>query len=110
MKADIRQLVGRYLAIRPRSEAEVLRYLSGKKIAYGLTDAYIAELISRYKDMGIINDDLFVEAVVHASLSKGKGARFIQQKLKLAGIDEVTAGAGVSSTSPEDVQAAMEKR
>lgn len=110
MTRNIHEALGRYISIRSRSEGEVRSYLKRKSAFYTLTEERVEELIAKYKDMGLINDAHFVEAVVHSALSKGKGHAFIKQKLSLAGVDKELMSQALGETSQEDVQTAMEKR
>lgn len=110
MKRSIHDAVGHYLAVRSRSEGEIRAYLKKKAAAHQLTHDQIEELILRYKDLGLINDEHFVEAVVHSAFSKGKGHAFIRQKLMYAGVDKELIKQSLLDPSGEDVALAMEKR
>jgi SOS response regulatory protein OraA/RecX len=110
MKRNIHEALGRYLGIRSRSEGEVRSYLSRKSSFYSLDEEKIESLIAQYKDVGLINDANFVEAVVHSALSKGKGQAFIKQKLMLAKVDKELIAAALREPSQEDLRTAMEKR
>ena len=110
MKRNIHEALGRYLGIRSRSEGEIRLYLKRKSAFYDLDEEKIESLIEKYKDMGLINDAHFVEAVVHSVLSKGKGQAFIKQKLKMAGVDDELIATALQEPTQEDVRTAMGKR
>lgn len=110
MKQAIRQRLGRFLAMRPHSEKEVERYLMRKEKQYELTHEDIQSLLLRYKDVGLINDELFTESCVHSALSKGKGARYIHTKLHAAGVSEECIQSFLSRLPADDIHAAMTKR
>ena len=110
MNRNIHEAVGRFLAMRSRSEGEMRMYLDCKRTQYQLDDERIEALITKYKDLGLINDANCVEAVVHSALSKGKGNAFVRQKLIFARVDKDLIARAFGDTQPDDIALAMGKR
>lgn len=104
-------LLGRYLSIRARSEAEIRRYLEQKRKKIAVADQLVEDLISKYTRLGYINDSKFAESLSHSLVAnKARGKQFLIQKLKFAGVEKDVIAEAVASLDPADVKLAMEKR
>ncbi len=107
----LEQLLGRYLSIRARSEAEVRRYLAQKRKKIAVADSLVEDLVAKYTRVGYINDVKFAEAVSHSLVvNKAKGKQFLIQKLRQAGVEQEVISQAVTLLDPTEVKRAMEKR
>lgn len=107
----LEQLLGRYISLRQHSEQEVRRYLERKRKKISVTDAFVEELIEKYKRLGYINDTAFCESLTHHVIqTKGRGKSILRMKLLQAGVPAETITHALSSIPTEDLQSAMEKR
>lgn len=74
-----------YLSYRPRSEAEVRRYLTNLQ----LSDNVINQLISRLKELGLIDDAKFVELWIQSRMGTNPiGPKRLVAELLQKGIDK----------------------
>lgn len=104
-------LLGRYLSLRTRSEQEIRKYIEQKRKKISVSDEFVETLISKYKDLGYIDDKKFAEVMTHSLITnKAKGGRVLAQRLKMAGVDKELILSSLSQISSEDIFAAMEKR
>lgn len=81
----------RYLSYRPRSEAEMRRYLAGKKVAPEVID----EIVERLTRVGLLNDAAFAQYWrENRENFRPKGAAALRQELRQKGVPrEVVDGA-----------------
>lgn len=100
----------RLLSFRPRSEVEILRFLTRKKAGQGS----INNVLSRLKRLGQINDLKFARWFVEQrKLFKPKGATAIKSELERLGVDRTVIDQVVrpDGRSEEDIAFALaEKR
>jgi regulatory protein len=84
----------RYLSYRPRSEAEVRKYLDGKHVAPEVID----EIVERLTRVGLLNDQAFAQYWRENRESfRPKGAAALRQELRQKGVprevvDQALAG------------------
>lgn len=97
----------KFLSYRPRSEAEVRRYLAGK----GLDATAADQLIERLYRLGYLNDESFARAWVSSRHTlRPKGARALQYELRSKGVSpEIIADALAGLAADEDAYAAVSK-
>lgn len=106
----LENLLGRYISIRDRSEAEVRRYLS-RKLHEGDDENLIDVLVEKYTRLGYIDDSRTAASFVHSLISsKAKGKAYIQAKLSSLGISKENTAKALQEVSEEDLFASMEKR
>lgn len=111
MATQLEWLLGRYLGIRARSEQEIRKYIEQKRKKISVSDEFVEELIARYKELGLIDDTKFAEALTHAMMvSKARGRRVVQMKLRAAGVEESIASQAIQGIDTESVTAAMRRR
>lgn len=73
----------RYLSYRPRSEAEVRRYLAGKQVA----PEVIEEIVERLTRVGLLNDQAFAQYWrENRENFRPKGAAALRQELRQKGV------------------------
>ncbi|PWU23690.1 hypothetical protein C5B42_02155 [Candidatus Cerribacteria bacterium 'Amazon FNV 2010 28 9'] len=107
----VHNALARYVGLRIRSESEVRSYLRLRLKKYQLSEEDIEHLIGRYKELGFIDDEKYVEALTHSIVTnKAKGSRFLKIKLSLAGIPKEKIQQTITALDPADVTAAMHKR
>jgi len=73
----------KYLAYRPRSSAEVSRYLGGKGVAGGVSD----QVLRRLRASGLVDDTAFARYwVENRERFRPRGRRLLRQELREKGI------------------------
>jgi regulatory protein len=97
--ADVaRQICLHQLEYAPRTRAELATTLAKKGIEQDVAD----EVLSRFTDVGIIDDTLFAQMWVTSRLrSKGLSGRALSQELRRKGVDDTTAAEAVATIDPE---------
>ncbi len=111
MSTQLEWLIGRYISIRPRSETEIRRYIEQKRKKLSVTDEYVETVIEKFRNLGYIDDEKFVEALSHSIVTnKAKGKRFLSAKLFQAGVEKELVTKALKELDPESVTVAMEKR
>jgi len=102
MSADekrARELSYRYLAIRPRSKAEVVRYLGGK----GFTEDIVSAVILTLEGYGYLDDAKFASGWARQLVgTKGLSRRAVGYELRRKGISEINADAAVEGLSDDE--------
>lgn len=106
MKPQLEKALGRYLNIRERSRMEVASYLKRGQVE----PQEIETLLDRFEELGVINDQRFIEFVIRGYLHKGKGQLYIRHKLMQAGIARSEIDKAVKGISLQDLQSAMEAK
>lgn len=77
----------RYLGSRPRSEAEIQKYLTGKEY----DEEIVTVVIGRLKEFGYLNDESFSQFWTENRMQfRPKGARALRFELRQKGVDETT--------------------
>jgi SOS response regulatory protein OraA/RecX len=104
-------LLGRYVSLRSRSEQEIRRYIEQKRKKIAVSDVFVESLISRYKDLGCIDDKKFSEVLSHSLITnKAKGSRVLAMRLKMAGVEKELIQEALQQIPREDIFTAMAKR
>jgi len=88
----------KYLSYRPRSRAEVQRYLAEKKIAPDVVEA----IISRLSEAGLLDDTAFAKAwVENRATFSPRGQRRLRQELYQKGLDAPTVAGALQAVDEE---------
>jgi regulatory protein len=88
----------RFLAVRPRSEAEVRENLRRHKVAEALIEAEV----SRLRETGLLNDEAFTRLwVENRATFRPRSRRALQAELKRKGISPELSGAALAGTDDE---------
>src|SRR3954468_7367912 len=86
------------LAVRPRTRAELATALRRK----GVDDDVAAQVLDRYDEVGIIDDEAFARAwVTSRHHSKGLARRALAGELRQRGVDGETVGAALGELDPD---------
>lgn len=89
----------RFLSYRPRSEAEVRRYLQGKK----MPPAIEAEVVERLTSAGLLDDQAFARYWVENRESfKPRGRSALRYELRQKGLNEETIALALEDIDEED--------
>jgi regulatory protein len=93
-----REICLRLLSFRPRTRAELASALHQK----GIADEVAAEVLDRYGEVGIIDDEAFARAWV-SSRHHGRGLarRALAGELRRKGVESETVGAALDDLDPE---------
>ncbi|MWC26494.1 RecX family transcriptional regulator [Paenibacillus sp. MMS18-CY102] len=95
-----------YLGARPRTAKEIERYLLRKE----LEGEPIAYAIERLQQERLVDDVDYAKRFAESRLrSSGKGRLYIQQELKMRGVDKHTADQAAAGLSKETEQAAADQ-
>jgi regulatory protein len=93
-----RQICLRSLEHAPRTRAELAGVLRRK----GVTDDVAAQVLSRFAEVGMIDDALFAQLWVSSrQRSKGLAGRALAQELRRKGVDDVSVGEALAGMDPE---------
>nr|WP_232072813.1 regulatory protein RecX [Phytohabitans flavus] len=86
------------LAVRPRTRAELATALARR----GISPEVAVEVLERYDEVGIIDDEAFARAWV-SSRHHGRGLarRALAGELRRRGVDAETAGAALDDLDPD---------
>jgi regulatory protein len=88
----------RYLGLRPRSEAEVVRYLERK----GHDAALIGKIVARLRRRGYVDDAAFAQFwVENRNRFRPRGRAALRQELRQKGIEGETIDAALSDQDEE---------
>lgn len=88
----------RYLGNRPRSEAEIAKYLAGKEV----DEETITVIINRLKEFGYLNDQAFSQYWTENRLQfRPKGARALRFELRQKGVDNATIDGALEELDEE---------
>ena len=88
-----REICLRQLAVRPRTRAELATALRRR----GITAEVAAEVLDRYDEVGLINDEAFARAwVTSRHHGRGLARRALAGELRQRGVDGETVGAALS--------------
>lgn len=98
----------RYLAIRPRSQFELVQYLE-RKLTRQESTATIHEVINYLKTLQLIDDEKFAQEYARYLLNQGKGPIIISYQLKQKGIDELTIQTTLASIDQATLIASAHK-
>jgi regulatory protein len=93
-----REICLRLLAVRPRTRAELATALKQR----GIDDTVAAEVLARYGEVGMIDDQAFARAWV-SSRHHGRGLarRALAAELRRKGVDSETVGVALGELDPE---------
>ncbi len=93
-----REICLRLLAVRPRTRTELATALRQRGVAADVA----AEVLDRYSEVGIIDDQAFARAWV-SSRHHGRGLakRALATELRQKGVDDEAAGAALAELDPE---------
>lgn len=98
-----RQYCLRLLSGRPRTKAELVDSMRRK----GFAEEVIAEVLDRYAEVGMIDDEVFARAWVDSRhRSRGLSKRALAGELRRKGVDAAFVDAAVEAVSDEDERAA----
>lgn len=87
------------LAARQRSEHELRVAMARRKVPADVAD----EIIVRFTEVGLIDDDSFAAALTATRSTVGqRGRHRIRQELSAKGVDRETAEAALADLDPED--------
>jgi len=85
------------LAVRPRTRAELATILRRRKV----DDEVAAEVLDRYDDVGIIDDEAFARAwVTSRHHSRGLARRALASELRRKGVDSEAVGEALDELDP----------
>lgn len=100
-----RRIALKQLESRARTEAELRRALARRDTPEEVAD----ELISRFKEVGLIDDAAYARALTNTRLDvQRRGAMRIRQELRNKGIDDELIQDSLAEIDPEDELAAAE--
>lgn len=93
-----REICLNQLAVRPRTRAELATALA----RHGISTEVAVEVLERYDEVGIIDDEAFARAWV-SSRHHGRGLarRALARELRQRGVDADTAGAALDDLDPD---------
>ena len=92
-----RDICLRQLAVRPRTRAELATALRRR----GIADEVAAEVLDRYDEVGLIDDEAFARAwVTSRHHGRGLARRALAGELRQRGVDGETAGAALTELDP----------
>lgn len=92
-----RQVCLDQLSYRARTRAELASALADK----GVPDAVADQVLDRFHEVGLVDDDAFARAwVTRRSAGKGLARRALAQELRHRGVDDGTAAAALDALDP----------
>ncbi|GAA2513466.1 regulatory protein RecX [Pilimelia columellifera] len=92
-----REICLRQLAVRPRTRAELTTALRRNEIP----DEVIAQILDRYTEVGLIDDEAFAQAwVTSRHHGKGLSRRALASELRQRGVDDDCAAAALDELDP----------
>lgn len=93
-----REICLRLLAVRPRTRTELAKALRQR----GIADEVAAEVLARYGEVGMVDDQAFARAWV-SSRHHGRGLarRALAAELRHKGVDSETVGVALDDLAPE---------
>lgn len=98
-----RQVCLDQLSFAARTRAELATALSAR----GVPDDVADQVLSRFGEVGLVDDAAFAQAwVTRRSAGKGLARRALSQELRRRGVDDDTAAAAVDTLDPDDELAA----
>jgi regulatory protein len=93
-----REICLRLLSFRPRTRAELATALRGK----GIADEVADEVLDRYGEVGIIDDEAFARAwVTSRHHGRGLARRALAGELRRKGVESEAVGAALDELDPE---------
>jgi regulatory protein len=93
-----REICLRQLAVRPRTRAELATALRRR----GIADEVVDEVLDRYGEVGIIDDEAFARAwVTSRHHGKGLARRALAGELRRKGIDAEAVGEALDELDPQ---------
>lgn len=93
-----REICLQLLAVRPRTRLELAKALKQR----GIDDAVAAEVLTRYGEVGMVDDQAFARAWVSSRHhSRGLARRALAAELRQKGIDSETVGAALDELDAE---------
>ena len=97
-----------YLSFRPRTVAEIERYLQKKALKYLFTSGEILAALEILKDQGFLNDLEFIKSFVSSRNSlKQKSERMLTMELKKLGISQIDITVYFSENAPDEMELAQ---
>ena len=90
----------RLLGYRERSEAE----LAAKLVDSGYGDAIVASIVTRFRELGLVDDERFASTLVRSRVAAGFGKRRIQRELADKGVATHIASAALEDDCPGEAQ------
>lgn len=100
--AVARAVVLRLLTGSPKSRAELEKALRRK----GCPDDVAAEVLDRYEQVGLVDDEAYARAFVRSKQAgRGLARRALSHELRTKGVDEEIARAVLDEMDPEDERA-----
>ena len=92
-----REICLRQLAVRPRTRAELATALRRR----GIADEVAAEVLDRYDEVGLIDDEAFARAwVTSRHHGRGLARRALAGELRQRGVDGEAVGAALTELDP----------
>ncbi len=92
-----RQICLDQLAHRPRTRAELAATLARR----GVPDGVAEQVLTRFTEVGLVDDDAFAQAwVARRSVDKGLARRALRQELRQRGVADATADVAVAALDP----------
>jgi regulatory protein len=73
-----------FISFKERTEYEIKQYLFKKALEY----PQIVQILEKLKSQGYIDDDRYASHLIDTYINKGKGKKYIKQKLLEKGIDK----------------------
>ena len=96
--AIARELVLRELTTRARSRAELEQKLARK----GVPEAATREVLDRFTEVGLVNDEAFAGQWVEAAQRRQRSRRGLRDELRHKGVDAETVSEAVAQVSDDD--------
>ncbi|MDO5092670.1 MAG: regulatory protein RecX [Propionibacteriaceae bacterium] len=98
-----RKIALRFLEARPRSEHELRVKLASRNVPEDVA----RELITRFREVGLVDDEAFAEAVVQTRVRVDRhGASRIRSELRRRGVTDEVAAAALTELDSDDELAA----
>jgi regulatory protein len=106
--SSLKNLVLKFLSYRPRSIAEVTKYLHGKTS----DETLINQTLDFLKKFKLVDDDAFAKWLIESrSRSRPRGSRLLQQELKSKGVELSTINYQLSTQNDKGLASqALEKK
>ena len=95
----------RFLSFRPRSAAEVERYLRGR----GADDTLLEATLERLRGLGLVDDEAFARYwIENRGAFSPRGARALQAELRAKGVDAARIDAALEETGEGEEERAYQ--
>ena len=96
----------RLLGYRDRSSSELCKRLHDS----GYSDQLAQSIVTRFTELGLVDDERFTAAWTRSRLASGVGPRRIQNELALKGVPAHMIAAAMAAECPDDTRLLLAKR